>query len=507
MGKIIGIDLGTTNSCVAVFEADEPVVIKNAAGEMTTPSVVASSKTCERLVGEAARCQAVTNTEKTFFSIKQDIGTEKIHIIDGKEYSPCQMYAMVLEKMKEDAEGYLGEKVVEAVLTVPIYFNRLQCLEVREAARLAGLDVKRLVGEPVAAALAYCFNRGYGEKKTEKIMIYDLGGGNFNVSILEIGDGVVEVLTVNGDSGIGGDAFDDRIVQWMLDEFKKEEGLNLSGDKTAMQRLREAAEKAKKELSYATVTNIHLPFIIMTAEGPKHFDGDLTRGKFEEMTRDLIERTVGCVQKAMEDAGLTNSDLDRVLLAGGSTRIPAVQDKVRQFTGKEPDKSLNLEECVATGASIQGGKMMHNSSADDFLLLDVVPRSIAVETVDGEAVRVVERNTTIPIKRGQIFSTAEDNQTAVDISVVEGESRLAKDNRPLGHFRLDGILPAKKGEARIEVTFDIDHYNILTVSAKNLATGEKVEKTFPMVQQGSGGLCSSEAENRMLPVRVIEHEE
>lgn len=502
MGRIIGIDMGTTNSCMAVFENGKPVVIKNAEGEMTTPSVMASSQTCERLVGEAARRQAIANIEKTIFSIKRAIGTENIHIIDGKEYSPRQIYAMVLEKLKEDTEDYLQEKVVEVVLTVPVYFDSLQCLEVKEAAKLVGLDVKRIMSEPVAAALAYYFNSGCKEKETERIMIYDLGGGNFNVAIIEIGDGVVEVLAVNGDTGLGGDDFDDRIVQWMLDEFKKVEGLNLSGDKRAVQRLKEAAEQAKKELSYATVTNIHLPFIIMTAEGSRHFDRDLTRVKFEEMTSDLIERTADCVQMAMKDAGMTNEDLDKVLLVGGSTRIPAIQDKIRQLIGKEPNKSLNLEECVAIGASIQGGKMMGNPPASDFLVLNVVPWSVAIETKGGEANRVIERNTTIPTKHSQIFSTAEDNQTAVDISIVQGESRLAKDNKPLGHFRLDGIFPAKKGVPQIEVTFDIDDDNVLAVSAKNLDTGKKVEKTFPILQQGYGGLYISEGINKMLPGKI-----
>ena len=470
MSKIIGIDLGTTNSCVAVMEGGKPTVIANTEGARTTPSVVAFTKTGERLVGEPAKRQAVTNAEKTISSIKRDMGTDRGRTIDGKKYSPQQISAMILQKLKADAESYLGEKVTEAVITVPAYFNDAQ----RQATKDAGLDVKRIINEPTAAALAY----GLDNEKEQKIMVYDLGGGTFDVSIIEIGDGVIEVLATNGDTHLGGDDFDNKIIQWMLDEFKKAEGVDLSGDKMAMQRLKEAAEKAKKELSSAMTTNINLPFITATAEGPKHFDMNLTRAKFDELTRDLVDKTAIPVQNAMKDAGLNYSDLGQVLLVGGSTRIPAVQDKVRALTGKEPSKSLNPDECVAIGASIQGGKLAGDAGAGDILLLDVTPLSLSIETMGGVATRLIERNTTIPTKKSQIFSTAADNQTAVDINVVQGERQFAKDNKSLGQFRLDGIPPARRGVPQIEVTFDIDANGIVNVSAKDLGTGKEQHITI-----------------------------
>ena len=468
MSKIIGIDLGTTNSCVAVMEGGKPTVIANAEGARTTPSVVAFTKTGERLVGEPAKRQAVTNAEKTIASIKRDMGTDRGRTIDDKKYSPQQISAMILQKLKADAEGYLGEKVTEAVITVPAYFNDAQRQATKDAGKIAGLDVKRIINEPTAAALAY----GLDNEKEQKIMVYDLGGGTFDVSIIEIGDGVIEVLATNGDTHLGGDDFDNKIIQWMLSEFKKAEGVDLSGDKMAMQRLKEAAEKAKKELSSAMTTNINLPFITATAEGPKHFDMNLSRAQFDELTRDLVDRTAIPVQNAMKDAGLTNADLGQVLLVGGSTRIPAVQDKVRQLTGKEPSKTLNPDECVAIGASVQGGKLAGDAGAGDILLLDVTPLSLSIETMGGVATRLIERNTTIPTKKSQIFSTAADNQTAVDINVVQGERQFAKDNKSLGQFRLDGIPPARRGVPQIEVTFDIDANGIVNVSAKDLETGK-----------------------------------
>ena len=474
MSKIIGIDLGTTNSCVAVMEGGKPTVIANTEGARTTPSVVAFTKTGERLVGEPAKRQAVTNAEKTISSIKRDMGTDRGRTIDGKKYSPQQISAMILQKLKADAESYLGEKVTEAVITVPAYFNDAQRQATKDAGKIAGLDVKRIINEPTAAALAY----GLDNEKEQKIMVYDLGGGTFDVSIIEIGDGVIEVLATNGDTHLGGDDFDNKIIQWMLDEFKKAEGVDLSGDKMAMQRLKEAAEKAKKELSSAMTTNINLPFITATAEGPKHFDMNLTRAKFDELTRDLIDKTAIPVQNAMKDAGLNYSDLGQVLLVGGSTRIPAVQDKVRALTGKEPSKSLNPDECVAIGASIQGGKLAGDAGAGDILLLDVTPLSLSIETMGGVATRLIERNTTIPTKKSQIFSTAADNQTAVDINVVQGERQFAKDNKSLGQFRLDGIAPAPRGIPQIEVTFDIDANGIVNVSAKDLGTGKEQHITI-----------------------------
>ena len=474
MSKIIGIDLGTTNSCVAVMEGGKPTVIANTEGARTTPSVVAFTKTGERLVGEPAKRQAVTNAEKTIASIKRDMGTDHGRTIDGKKYSPQQISAMILQKLKADAESYLGEKVTEAVITVPAYFNDAQRQATKDAGKIAGLDVKRIINEPTAAALAY----GLDNEKEQKIMVYDLGGGTFDVSIIEIGDGVIEVLATNGDTHLGGDDFDNKIIQWMLDEFKKAEGVDLSGDKMAMQRLKEAAEKAKKELSSAMTTNINLPFITATAEGPKHFDMNLTRAKFDELTRDLVDKTAIPVQNAMKDAGLNYSDLGQVLLVGGSTRIPAVQDKVRALTGKEPSKSLNPDECVAIGASIQGGKLAGDAGAGDILLLDVTPLSLSIETMGGVATRLIERNTTIPTKKSQVFSTAADNQTAVDINVVQGERQFAKDNKSLGQFRLDGIAPAPRGIPQIEVTFDIDANGIVNVSAKDLGTGKEQHITI-----------------------------
>ena len=474
MSKIIGIDLGTTNSCVAVMEGGKPTVIANTEGARTTPSVVAFTKTGERLVGEPAKRQAVTNAEKTIASIKRDMGTDNGRTIDGKKYSPQQISAMILQKLKADAESYLGEKVTEAVITVPAYFNDAQRQATKDAGKIAGLDVKRIINEPTAAALAY----GLDNEKEQKILVYDLGGGTFDVSIIEIGDGVIEVLATNGDTHLGGDDFDNKIIQWMIDEFKKQEGIDLSGDKMAMQRLKEAAEKAKKELSSATTTNINLPFITATAEGPKHFDMNLTRAKFDELTSDLVERTAIPVQNALKDAGMTASELGQVLLVGGSTRIPAVQDKVRQLTGKEPSKSLNPDECVAIGASIQGGKLSGEAGAGDILLLDVTPLSLSIETMGGIATRLIERNTTIPTKKSQIFSTAADNQTAVDINVLQGERQFAKDNKSLGQFRLDGIPPARRGVPQIEVTFDIDANGIVNVSAKDLGTGKEQHITI-----------------------------
>lgn len=474
MSKIIGIDLGTTNSCVAVMEGGKPTVIANAEGARTTPSVVAFTKTGERLVGEPAKRQAVTNADRTVASIKRHMGSDYKVDIDGKKYSPQEISAMILQKLKADAENYLGEKVNEAVITVPAYFNDAQRQATKDAGKIAGLDVKRIINEPTAAALAY----GLDNEKEQKIMVYDLGGGTFDVSIIEIGDGVIEVLATNGDTRLGGDDFDNKIIDWMVSEFRKQEGIDLSGDKMAMQRLREAAEKAKKELSSATTTNINLPFITATADGPKHFDMDLTRAKFDELTHDLVERTAIPVQNALKDAGVTASELGKVLLVGGSTRIPAVQDKVKLMTGHEPSKTLNPDECVAIGASVQGGKLAGDAGAGDILLLDVTPLSLSIETMGGVATRLIERNTTIPTKKSQIFSTAADNQTAVDINVLQGERQFAKDNKSLGQFRLDGIPPARRGVPQIEVTFDIDANGIVNVSAKDLGTGKEQHITI-----------------------------
>ena len=474
MGKIIGIDLGTTNSCVAVMEGGKPTVITNAEGMRTTPSVVAFTKTGERVIGEPAKRQAVTNAEKTIASIKRHMGTDYKVQIDDKAYSPQEISAMILQKLKSDAENYLGEKVTEAVITVPAYFNDAQRQATKDAGKIAGLEVKRIINEPTAAALSY----GLDNEEEQKIMVYDLGGGTFDVSIIEIGDGVIEVLSTAGDNKLGGDDFDNVITQYMLDEFKKQEGVDLSTDKMAMQRLKEAAEKAKKELSSATTTNINLPFITATAEGPKHFDMNLTRAKFDELTAHLVERTAGPVNSALNDAGMTASELSKVLLVGGSTRIPAVQSKVQQLTGKEPFKGINPDECVAIGASIQGGKLAGDAGAGDVLLLDVTPLSLSIETMGGVATRLIERNTTIPTKKSQIFSTAEDNQSAVDINVVQGERQFARDNKSLGRFRLDGIAPARRGVPQIEVTFDIDANGIVNVSAKDLGTGKEQHITI-----------------------------
>ncbi|MFG6394694.1 MAG: molecular chaperone DnaK [Lachnospiraceae bacterium] len=474
MSKIIGIDLGTTNSCVAVMEGGKPVVVANTEGARTTPSVVAFTKTGERLVGEPAKRQAVTNADKTISSIKRSMGTDHRVSIDDKKYSPQEISAMILQKLKADAESYLGEKVTEAVITVPAYFNDAQRQATKDAGKIAGLDVKRIINEPTAAALAY----GLDNEKEQKIMVYDLGGGTFDVSIIDIGDGVIEVLSTSGDNRLGGDDFDKKITDYMIQEFKNTEGVDLSTDKMALQRLNEAAEKAKKELSSATTTNINLPFITATPEGPKHFDMNLTRAKFDELTHDLVERTATPVTNALRDAGLTASELGKVLLVGGSTRIPAVQDKVKQLTGHDPNKSLNPDECVALGASIQGGKLAGDAGAGDILLLDVTPLSLSIETMGGVATRLIERNTTIPTKKSQVFSTAADNQSAVDINVLQGERQFAKDNKSLGQFRLDGIPPARRGVPQIEVTFDIDANGIVNVSAKDLGTGKEQHITI-----------------------------
>ena len=474
MGKIIGIDLGTTNSCVGVMEGGQPVVVANAEGARTTPSVVAFTKSGERLVGEPAKRQAVTNADKTISSIKRHMGTDYRVTIDDKKYSPQEISAMILQKLKTDAENYLGEKVTEAVITVPAYFNDAQRQATKDAGKIAGLEVKRIINEPTAAALAY----GLDNEKEQKIMVYDLGGGTFDVSIIEIGDGVIEVLSTAGDNRLGGDDFDQKVADYMIAEFKKAEGVDLSADKMAMQRIKEAAEKAKKELSSATTTNINLPFISMNANGPLHFDMNLTRAKFDELTHDLVERTAEPVKRALSDAGLSPSELGQVLLVGGSTRIPSVQDKVKQLTGKEPSKTLNPDECVALGASVQGGKLAGDAGAGDILLLDVTPLSLSIETMGGIATRLIERNTTIPTKKSQIFSTAADNQTAVDINVVQGERQFARDNQSLGQFRLDGIPPARRGVPQIEVTFDIDANGIVNVSAKDLGTGKEQHITI-----------------------------
>ena len=474
MSKIIGIDLGTTNSCVAVMEGGKPVVIPNSEGSRTTPSVVAFTKTGERLIGEPAKRQAVTNADRTISSIKRHMGTDYKVTIDGKSYTPQEISAMILQKLKADAESYLGEKVSEAVITVPAYFNDAQRQATKDAGKIAGLDVKRIINEPTAAALAY----GLDNDAEQKIMVYDLGGGTFDVSIIEIGDGVIEVLATNGDTHLGGDDFDNKITDWLVSEFKKTEGVDLSTDKMALQRLREAAEKAKKELSTATTTNINLPFITATAEGPKHLDITLTRAKFDELTLDLIERTALPVQNALKDAGITASDLGKVLLVGGSTRMINAQEKVKALTGMEPSKSINPDEGVAIGAGIQGGKLSGEAGSGDVLLLDVTPLSLSIETMGGVATKLIERNTTIPTKKSQIFSTAADNQEAVDIHVVQGERQFARDNKTLGQFRLDGILPARRGVPQIEVTFDIDANGIVNVSAKDLGTGKEQHITI-----------------------------
>ncbi len=474
MSKIIGIDLGTTNSCVAVMEGGKPVVITNPEGGRTTPSIVSFSKTGERLVGDLAKRQAITHPDKTVRSIKRKMGTDERTYIDGKSYTPQEISAMILQKLKNDAESYLGESVTEAVITVPAYFNDAQRQATKDAGRIAGLDVKRIINEPTAAALAY----GLDNESEQTILVYDLGGGTFDVSLIDIGDGVIEVLATSGDTHLGGDDFDQRIIDYLVSEFKKEEGIDLTGDKMAMQRLRDAAENAKKELSNMTRTEINIPFIYANEDGPKNLAVSLTRAEFERMTADLVERTVGPVRTALNDAGLTTAQLDKVLLVGGSTRIPAVQEAVRKITGKEPSKALNPDECVALGAAIQGGKLSGEAGAGDILLLDVTPLTHGIETMGGVATPLIERNTTIPAKKSQVFSTAENNQTAVDIHVVQGERPMARDNKTLGKFRLDGIPAAPRGIPQIEVTFDIDANGIVKVTAKDLGTGKEQNITI-----------------------------
>ena len=474
MGKIIGIDLGTTNSCVAVMEGGEPTVIANAEGFRTTPSVVAFKKDGQRLVGDNAKRQAVTNAVGTVSSIKRHRGTDYKVTIDGKSYTPQAISAMILQKLKADAEAYLGEKVTEAVITVPAYFNDAQRQATKDAGKIAGLDVKRIINEPTAAALAY----GLDNENEQKIMVYDLGGGTFDVSVIEIGDGVIEVLATSGDNRLGGDDFDKKIMDYMVADFKGKTGIDLSNDKMAMERVKAEAEDAKKKLSSATQVEISIPFITANEQGPQHLNMTLTKAKFDELTRDLVERTAVPVQNALKDAGITAAELSKVLLVGGSTRIPAVQDKVKQLTGHEPSKKMNPDECVALGASIQGGKLAGDAGAGEILLLDVTPLSLSIETMGGIATRLIERNTTIPTKKSQIFSTAADNQTAVDINVVQGERQFARDNKSLGQFRLDGIPPARRGVPQIEVTFDIDANGIVNVSAKDLGTGKEQHITI-----------------------------
>ena len=472
MSKIIGIDLGTTNSCVAVMEGGEPVVIANAEGNRTTPSVVAFSKTGERMVGQVAKRQAVTNHERTISSIKRHMGTDYKVDIDGKKYTPQEISAMILQKLKADAEAYLGGTVTEAVITVPAYFNDAQRQATKDAGKIAGLDVKRIINEPTAAALAY----GVDKEAEQKVMVYDLGGGTFDVSILDIGDGVIEVLATNGNTHLGGDDFDECVMNYLVSEFKKAEGIDLSNDKVAMQRLKEAAEKAKIELSGVTSTNINLPYITADATGPKHLDVTLTRAKFNELTAHLVEATAGPVKQAMADAGLTANDISKVLLVGGSTRIPAVQDEVKKLTGKEGFKGINPDECVAVGAAIQGGVL--GGDVKGLLLLDVTPLSLGIETMGGVFTKLIERNTTIPTKKSQVFSTAADNQTSVEVHVLQGEREMAAYNKTLGKFQLTGIAPAPRGVPQIEVTFDIDANGIVNVSAKDMGTGAEQKITI-----------------------------
>ena len=472
MSKIIGIDLGTTNSCVAVMEGGEPVVIANAEGNRTTPSVVAFSKTGERMVGQVAKRQAVTNSDRTISSIKRHMGTDYKVDIDGKKYTPQEISAMILQKLKADAEAYLGGTVTEAVITVPAYFNDAQRQATKDAGKIAGLDVKRIINEPTAAALAY----GVDKEAEQKVMVYDLGGGTFDVSILDIGDGVIEVLATNGNTHLGGDDFDECVMNYLVSEFKKAEGIDLSNDKVAMQRLKEAAEKAKIELSGVTSTNINLPYITADATGPKHLDVTLTRAKFNELTAHLVEATAGPVKQAMSDAGLTANDISKVLLVGGSTRIPAVQDEVKKLTGKEGFKGINPDECVAVGAAIQGGVL--GGDVKGLLLLDVTPLSLGIETMGGVFTKLIDRNTTIPTKKSQVFSTAADNQTSVEVHVLQGEREMAAYNKTLGKFQLTGIAPAPRGVPQIEVTFDIDANGIVNVSAKDLGTGAEQKITI-----------------------------
>ena len=499
MGKIIGIDLGTTNSCVAVMEGGKPIVIANKEGSRTTPSVVAFTKNGERLIGDSAKRQIVTNPEKTISSIKRHMGTNYTKEIDGKRYTPQEISAMILQKLKNDAEDYLGEKVTEAVITVPAYFDDAQRQATKDAGKIAGLEVKRIINEPTSAALAY----GLDNEEEQIVMVYDLGGGTFDVSIIEIGGGIIEVLSTNGDTHLGGDDVDNILVKYILNDFKNKENIDLSNDKMAMQRIKEAAEKAKKELSSTSTTNINLPFITATNEGPKHLDMTLTKSKFEELITNFVEKTLIPVEKALKDASLTKSEINKILLVGGSTRIPLVQEKVKQYMGKEPSKSLNPDECVALGASIQGGKLAGDSATSEILLLDVTPLSLSIETMGGVATKLIPRNTTIPTRKSQIFSTATDNQSAVDIHICQGEREFAKDNKSLGQFRLDGIPPAMRGVPQIEVTFDIDANGIVNVSAKDLGTGKEQRIT---ITSGSN-MSDSEIEKAINEAAQFEKED
>lgn len=489
MGKIIGIDLGTTNSCVAVIEGGQPTVIANAEGTRTTPSVVAFTKKGERLVGEPAKRQAVTNSDRTISSIKREMGTNYKVNIDRKKYTPQEISAFILMKLKKDAENYLGERVTEAVITVPAYFSDAQRQATKDAGRIAGLKVERIINEPTAAALAYGLDNG----DAQKILVYDLGGGTFDVSVIEIGDKVIEVLATSGDNHLGGDDFDERVVNYLISEFKKAESIDLSKDKMALQRIREEAEKAKKELSTATTTTVNLPFITTTKAGPKHLEVTITRAQFDELTSDLVERTAVPVRNALQDAGVSASELTRVLLVGGSTRIPAVQAKVKQLTGLEPSRNMNPDECVALGASIQGGKLAGDAASSEILLLDVTPLTLSIETVGGVATRLIERNSTIPCKKSQVFSTAMNYQTSVEIKVLQGERQFARDNKLLGNFRLNGIRRAPAGVPQIEVTFDIDANGIVNVSARDLETGREQGITITT----SSNLSEAEIERAM----------
>lgn len=489
MGKIIGIDLGTTNSCIAVMEGGQPVVIANSEGIRTTPSIVGFTKTGERLVGETAKRQAVTNVDGTVLSIKRHMGTDYKFENDGKKYSPQEISAIILQKLKKDAESYLGESITEAVITVPAYFTDSQRQATKDAGKIAGLDVKRIINEPTSAALAY----GLDNEHEQKIMVYDLGGGTFDVSIIEIGDGVIEVLATSGNNNLGGDDFDQKVINYLVSEFKNTDGIDLSKDKMAMQRLKEASEKAKKELSSATTTNINLPYITVGQDGPKHIDITLTRAKFDELTHDLVQKTLEPVKNALKDADLDAKEIDKVLLVGGSTRIPAVQDEVKKIIGKDPFKGINPDECVALGASIQGGKLAGDEGAGSILLLDVTPLSLGIETAGGVSTVLIPRNTTIPTNKKETFTTYADNQTAVDIRIVQGERPMARDNKELGQFKLDGIAPAPRGIPKIEVTFDIDANGITTVSAKDLGTGKEQNITIT----SSTNLSDEEVEKAM----------